>query len=277
MTRRGLWRKCTVINATCEMTIPFISESDGWQGAATCILLVAIFIGLLGTGLAIFGHSGSDLVQRLYYFHSSGEIFFLAGFITFLTFGIYRSYANLNLLSPRQTSPQPTTTQDPHHSLVTNATSSPISSTTTTLSPQLLWQVYYGSADIVGWCGGILFMVAAVALLVKGDDVSGELEGASKIDEFLHELTRLGHTRWPSLALFLHWGAVKMTSSNRRIRNAHRRCLQIFRRNPPSASSIKIPTTPATTSIPDSSQPVSYRPTTGASMKRHKRWRLHRQ
>nr|CUU99562.1 hypothetical transcript [Hymenolepis microstoma] len=175
VTQRGLWRKCSVINTTCELTIPFISESDGWQGAATCILLVAIFIGLLGTGLAIFGHSGSDLVKRLYYFHSSGEIFFLAGFITFLTFGIYRSYANLNLLSPRQTSPtQPTTTQDPHHSLSTNCTSSPISSATTTLDPQLLWQVYYGSADIVGWCGGILFMAAAVGLLMKGvDDEEG--------------------------------------------------------------------------------------------------------
>ena len=44
-----------------------------------CILLVAILIGLPGTGMTIFGHSGSNLIKRLYYFHSSGEIFFLAG------------------------------------------------------------------------------------------------------------------------------------------------------------------------------------------------------
>lgn len=59
----------------------FVTFSVGWQGGTTCILLVAILVGLLGTGLAILGHSGSDLVKRLYYFHSSGEIFFLAGIL----------------------------------------------------------------------------------------------------------------------------------------------------------------------------------------------------
>ncbi|VDL64996.1 unnamed protein product, partial [Hymenolepis diminuta] len=90
--------------------------------------------------------------------------------ITFLTFGIYRSYANLNLLSPRQTAPQPITTQDPDHSLLPNCTATVISSAATSPCPQVLWQVYYGTADIVGWCGGILFMAAAVALLVRGGD-----------------------------------------------------------------------------------------------------------
>lgn len=66
-----------------------------------------------------------------------------------------------------------------------------------------------------------------------------------------------------------------MTASNRRMRNAHRRCLLIFRRNPTSASSTTIPA--AVISIPDPSEPVSYRPTTGASMMRHRRWRMRRQ
>nr|CDS35310.2 hypothetical protein HmN_001019900 [Hymenolepis microstoma] len=132
-------------------------------------------------------------------------------------------------------------------------------------------------------------MAAAVGLLMKGvddeeggggwggEDTPSNLKASKlKIDEFLHELARLGHTRWPSLALFLRWFAVKVSASNRRLRNAHRRCLLIFRRNPTSASSIKIPAA-AATPIPDPSQPVSYRPTTGASVRRHKRWRLHRQ
>ncbi|VDL65105.1 unnamed protein product [Hymenolepis diminuta] len=59
------------------------------------------------------------------------------------------------------------------------------------------------------------------------------------------------------------------------MRNAHRRCLLIFRRNPTSASSTTIPP-PAAISIPDPSEPVSYR-TTGASMMRHRRWRMRRQ
>ncbi|KAM7538756.1 hypothetical protein Aperf_G00000057618 [Anoplocephala perfoliata] len=258
MIRRGLWRKCSIINSSCEITIPFLSESDGWQGAATCLLLVSILIGLLGTGLAIFGHSGSDLVKRLYYFHSSGEIFFLAGFSTFLTFGVYRSYASLNLLNPRQPNAQTASTRDPHFSLTTNTTaiSTPVVANSV-LKPR--WQIYYGAADIVGWCGGVIFMASAAALL---------------LDEFLHELTRMGHTRWPNLARFLHWSAVHVTASNRRMRNAQRRCLRTLHKRTTSASST---TVPATTVIIDPTEAVSYRPTTGASIRQHRRWRLQRQ
>ncbi|KAL5105199.1 hypothetical protein TcWFU_005276 [Taenia crassiceps] len=247
LTRRGLWQKCSVGNGSCELTVPFLSETDGWQGGTTCILLVAILVGLLGTGLAILGHSGSDLVKRLYYFHSSGEIFFLAGFTTFLTFGIYRSYANFHLLNPRQTSPN--SLQESHHSHTAT-----VPTTTSTVSPirlpQLRWNIYYGSADSVGWSGGVLFMAAAIALLV---------------DEFLYELARLGQTRWPRLGRCLHWCAHHISSSNRRLRNTHRRCLGVLCRK----------STTVNFSVP--AIEVPYRPTTGAGIERHRRWRLRRQ
>ncbi|EUB58622.1 hypothetical protein EGR_06505 [Echinococcus granulosus] len=245
ITRRGLWQKCSTGNGSCELTLPFISETDGWQGGATCILLVAILVGLLGAGLAILGHSGSNLVKRLYYFHSSGEIFFLAGFTTFLTFGIYRSYANLYLLNPRQTSPNPT--QESHQS---HTAAAPATTVSPLQSPQLRWDVYYGSADTVGWSGGVLFIAAAVALLV---------------DEFLHELARLGQTRWPRLASCLHWCALRVSNSNRRLRSTHRRCLGALRRK---VTTFNFSVTAAE---------VSYRPTTGAIVDRHRRWRLRRQ
>ncbi|CDS38148.1 conserved hypothetical protein [Echinococcus multilocularis] len=245
ITRRGLWQKCSIENGSCELTLPFISETDGWQGGATCILLVAILVGLLGTGLAILGHSGSNLVKRLYYFHSSGEIFFLAGFTTFLTFGIYRSYANLYLLNPRQTPPNPT--QESHQS---HTAADPATTVSPLQSPQLRWDVCYGSADTVGWSGGVLFMAAAVALLV---------------DEFLHELARLGQTRWPRLASCLHWCALCVSNSNRRLRSTHRRCLgALCRKGTTSNFSVK-------------AAEVSYRPTTGTIVDRHRRWRLRRQ
>ena len=121
--------------------------------------------------------------------------------------------------------------------------------------------IYYGAADVVGWSGGVLFMIAAVALLV---------------DEFLFELARLGHTRWPRLGRCLHWGALKVTVSNRRCRSAHRHFIEALRRNPFTRSTNTTQTVPtAVTTIPIRSGP--YHVTTGASLERNRFWSLRRQ
>ena len=104
-------------------------------------------------------------------------------------------------------------------------------------------------------------MASAVALLV---------------DEFLFELARLGHSRWPRLAQCLHWCAIRVTASNRRWRSAHRRCVDALRRNPFAGSTSTTPTATATvTTIPSELGP--YRATTGANLKRNRCWRLRRQ
>uniref|UniRef100_A0A5K3FE18 Ion_trans_2 domain-containing protein n=1 Tax=Mesocestoides corti TaxID=53468 RepID=A0A5K3FE18_MESCO len=262
VTRRGLWRKCSMENGSCEITLPFLSETDGWQGGATCILVVAIMISFLGTGLAIFGHSGSDLVKRLYYFHSSGEIFFLAGFTTFLSFGIYRSYASMNLLNLRQTNPP--------SAFTTTSDQSPLASL-----PQ---PIRFGAADYTGWTAGVVFFAAAFALL---------------IDEFIHELAKLGQSRWPCLARCLRCCAIRVTTFNRRLRTAQRslaaRCSskssrqhrqQHRQKSTSTTSSVTASATTRDRSGQTSGVVFSYKPTTGSSLatqRRRRRWRQRRQ
>ncbi|VDD82912.1 unnamed protein product [Mesocestoides corti] len=233
-----------------------------WQGGATCILVVAIMISFLGTGLAIFGHSGSDLVKRLYYFHSSGEIFFLAGFTTFLSFGIYRSYASMNLLNLRQTNPP--------SAFTTTSDQSPLASL-----PQ---PIRFGAADYTGWTAGVVFFAAAFALL---------------IDEFIHELAKLGQSRWPCLARCLRCCAIRVTTFNRRLRTAQRslaaRCSskssrqhrqQHRQKSTSTTSSVTASATTRDRSGQTSGVVFSYKPTTGSSLatqRRRRRWRQRRQ
>ncbi|KAL7054250.1 hypothetical protein AAHC03_026253 [Spirometra sp. Aus1] len=166
VTRRGLWMKCYQPNRTCHAILPFISAKDGWQGGAVCILLAAIGLGLLGIGLSVVGYSGSDLLKRLYYFHSGGEIFFLAGFTTFLSLGIYRSYAQSNLV---------------------NAATGDV-------------ELTFGAADTVGWVAGVLYFITAFCLLM--DEFIHEMAKMSTRWPCLGVLLRFGALQ---IARFSRW------------------------------------------------------------------------
>nr|VZI17444.1 unnamed protein product [Spirometra erinaceieuropaei] len=168
VTRRGLWMKCYQPNRTCHAILPFISAKDGWQGGAVCILLAAIGLGLLGIGLSVVGYSGSDLLKRLYYFHSGGEIFFLAGFTTFLSLGIYRSYAQSNLV---------------------NAATGDV-------------ELTFGAADTVGWVAGVLYFITAFCLLM--DEFIHEMAKMSTRWPCLGVLLRFGALQIARLSRWRH-------------------------------------------------------------------------
>ncbi|BHF80514.1 hypothetical protein SprV_0702364200 [Sparganum proliferum] len=141
-------------------------SGPSWQGGAVCILLAAIGLGLLGIGLSIVGYTGSDLLKRLYYFHSGGEIFFLAGFTTFLSLGIYRSYAQSNLV---------------------NAATGDV-------------ELTFGAADTVGWVAGVLYFITAFCLLM--DEFIHEMAKMSTRWPCLGVLLRFGALQ---IARFSRW------------------------------------------------------------------------
>ncbi|CAH1775399.1 unnamed protein product [Owenia fusiformis] len=74
----GLWLRCNSHKNTSSEICTFISD-EHWQRAVIGLLIFTFAFGLLATVLSICGIFSAHMGKKVYFYHSSGEMFFICG------------------------------------------------------------------------------------------------------------------------------------------------------------------------------------------------------
>ncbi|PAA62062.1 hypothetical protein BOX15_Mlig029213g3 [Macrostomum lignano] len=88
----GLWDTCFTANDTCisAFDLPTTnSDASDWQKSVAFLLVSSVLLTVIGSVVALCGFWVSYLPRKIYYFHSSGEIFFVCAMLSTISAVIY--------------------------------------------------------------------------------------------------------------------------------------------------------------------------------------------